>query len=279
MKLTLLSVPYDSGLRGYRMGAGPEHLIGSGLTARLKGLGHATETVTLKHRTDPPAEIRTGFELMQEVADAVSLATDTGRFSVVLSGNCNTSVGTIAGLGRDIGVVWFDAHGDFNTPETTTSGFLDGMGLAVLVGRCWSSLAGTVPGFRPRREEDVVLAGVRALDRAERELLDSSGVNVVSPEGLRDGHTLGSIVTPLAPRVQGVYLHLDPDVIDPSHGRANTYAAPGGISPDELLAAVREVCSQADVRAVGIASYDPAADATGSIRETILDVVAAVLSS
>lgn len=163
MNLTILSVPYDSALRSVGMGAGPEHLIGAGLSDRLAALGYTVERETIEHETDPPAEIRTGFELMRGIAVEVRRAVRGGRFPIVLSGNCNAAVGTLGGLGEDIGLVWFDAHGDFNTPETTTSGFLDGTALATLMGRCWESLAATVPGFHPLPEADVVLAGVRDL--------------------------------------------------------------------------------------------------------------------
>ena len=71
------------------------------------------------------------------------------RFPVVLAGNCNSYVGTLAGLETDrAGVSWFDAHGDFNTPETTTTGFLDGMGLAMASGRCWKAMPETIAWFQ-----------------------------------------------------------------------------------------------------------------------------------
>ena len=150
MDLTLISVPYDSALRGVRMGAGPERLIGAGLPGRLEALGHTVRLETVEHEAEPPTEIRTGFELMRGVAAQVSAAVRAGRFPIVLSGNCNTAVGTIGGLGGGVGIVWLDAHGDFHTPETTTGGFLDGTGLATATGRCWRALAATVPGFHPR---------------------------------------------------------------------------------------------------------------------------------
>ena len=71
------------------------------------------------------------------------------RFPLVLAGNCNAAVGVVAGLGPGAAVLWCDAHADFNTPETTTGGFLDGMGLATVTGRCWTSMAARVPGFVP----------------------------------------------------------------------------------------------------------------------------------
>ena len=89
---------------------------------------------------------------------------EEGRFPLVLAVNCFTSLGTVAGLGRDVGVVWFDAHGDFNTPDTTTSGFLDGMGLAMLLGDGWRELRQTVEGLRPVPAEHALLVGARDID-------------------------------------------------------------------------------------------------------------------
>jgi len=89
-----------------------------------------------------------------------------------------------------VGIVWFDAHADFNTPETTNSGFLDGMGLAIAVGHCWRSLSRTVEGFRPVREGNVVLVGGRGASPAEKERLSRSGETVV--EGRRVHEVGGS---------------------------------------------------------------------------------------
>src|SRR5206468_12877100 len=86
--------------------------------------------------------------------EGVRAARAQGRFPVVLSGNCGASLGVVGGLmqarggaaARPLGVVWMDAHGDFNTPDTSASGFLDGMSLAALVGRCWRALTLVTPG-------------------------------------------------------------------------------------------------------------------------------------
>lgn len=279
MNLTLISVPYDSALRGVRMGAGPEHLLAAGLPDRFAALGHTVQAELAEHEAEPPAEIRTGFELMRGVAICVRTAVRTGRLPVILSGNCNTAMGTLGGLGGGVGVVWFDAHGDFNTPETTTGGFLDGTGLATVVGRCWQALAATVPGFHPVPENDILLVGTRDLDPAERAALDASDVTVLSPSAVRSGAAFQLWLDDMAGRVNGVYLHLDLDVLDPFFGCANTYSAPGGLSPAEVRVAVAEVGRRLPVRAFTIASYDPAADTAGTISEAALDIAEAVVGS
>jgi arginase len=278
MDVTVVSVPYDTARRGYRMGAGPEALLAAGLAGRLATAGRTVTVEEVSPETEPTAEIRTAFELMRGVSAHVRRAAAVGHFPVVLSGNCSASVGTLGGLGGGACVVWFDAHGDFNTPDITPTGFLDGTPLAIAAGRCWHALAATVPGFNPVAEDDIVLVGARDLDPAERDALSNSGVAVIPPDALRSG-ALATVLDGLSARNSAVYLHVDVDVLDPAYGRANTYAAAGGLRPDELLSAVSEVASRFRVRALGLASYDPEADSDGRVARVALDVAEAVVSA
>ena len=276
----VIAVPYDSGHRGLRMGAGPEHLLGNGLAGALEAAGRKARTVSLHPERVPTAEVATAFELDGQISGGVRDALADGQFPLVLSGNCNASVGTIAGAGGP-GVVWFDAHADFNTPETTTSGFTDGMGLAVAVGHCWRKMAEGVPGFSPVAEEDVLLAGVRDAQPAEEERLAASRVTVVGADRIgREGlRVLAAALDGLRPRAGRVYVHLDLDVLDPAEaGRANEFAPEGGLGVDELLAALRMVRGRFDVAACGIASYDPALDENGSVLRAALACVGELAS-
>src|SRR5437867_11698976 len=174
MKLRALVVPYDSGFRGVRMGAGPERLLDAGLVEAF-GASKDTSVTTFESATSP-GEIASAIEIQRWLAARVTEARSEGAFPLVLAGNCMTAVGTIAGLQsrsrRVPGVCWFDAHADFNTPETTVSGFLDGMALATLTGRCWQSLTKSVPDFRPIPESQVLLFGTRNVDTLERTALE-----------------------------------------------------------------------------------------------------------
>ena len=262
--------PYDSGHRGLRMGAGPDYLMEGGLPEMLR----STERPSLSFahvlpEVDPPAEVATAFELNRLVAEQVREAVAGGEFPLVLSGNCNTAVGTIA----DLGVVWFDAHADFNTPETTTTGFTDGMGLAVTVGHCWKGMTRGVPGFSAVAERDVVLAGVRAIEPAEEERLAASDVSVVGADriGLEKPGTLEVALDGLKSRVGRVYVHLDLDVLDPEKaGKANEFAPAGGLGAEDLKTALGIVRERFAVAAAGIASYDPAFDPDGRVLAVAL---------
>jgi arginase len=269
--IRIIAVPYDSGHPGLRMGAGPEHLLDNGLAEALRSEGRVLSVTTVRHEREPAAEVATAFELNGLVSGQVRRALAEDEFPLVLSGNCNTAaVGTLSGAGPgDLGVVWFDAHGEFNTPETTTTGFIDGMGLAIVVGHCWKAMARGVPGYFALPEENVVMAGVREVDPAEQGRLDASGitvvgVDVIEKQGLR--RALATALDDLKTRVGRVYVHLDLDVLDAGKvGKANEFAVKGGPDAEELQAALGMVRERFEVAAVGIASFDPAFDADGRI--------------
>jgi arginase len=280
--IRVIAVPYDSGHRGLRMGAGPEHLLGNGLGELLRSGERSLNFTTVRPESDPPAEVAAAFELDRLVSGQVRQALAAGELPLVLSGNCNTLVGTLAGVGaEDLGVVWFDAHADFNTPETTTTGFTDGMGLAIAVGHCWKAMAEGVPGFSPVVEENVVLAGVRDVGPIERERLADLDVAVVGagPIEQKEMRLLAKALDRLRSRVDRVYVHLDLDVLDPGKvGRANEFAPEGGLSAEELEAALSMIRERFIVAAGGIASYDPAFDTNGRVLRAALACVGTLTS-
>jgi arginase len=274
----LIAVPYDSGIRGWRMGAGPTHLLESGLEAHLRARGHAVQTRWIEAPADPPpVEIRTTFQLAASVADAVRQARSANGFPVILAGNCATAMGTLAGLvDADPAVVWLDAHADFNTPDTTRSGFLDGMALAIATGRCWTQMAATIPGFRPIPESRVLLIGTRDIDPAEAALLDASTCTVLPPADIPP--RLSGTLDTLRTRAETVYMHIDLDVLDPQEGRANAFAAPGGLLLDQLIGIIQALHRRFQIGAVALTAYDPSCDADARIRsaaEAILNEVLA----
>jgi len=271
--IQILAVPYDSGHRGLRMGAGPEALLQAGLVEALRSAGHNVSVRLAELDPDQwQAEIQSGFELMRMLAVAVREARDGGRFPIVLAGNCNTAVGTLAGLGADsIGVAWLDAHADFNTPETTTSGFLDGTAVAVISGRCWTQLAATVPGFSPIADERICLIGTRDIDSLESALLDDSSVSVVAPRQLRDG--LSRRLQLLSEHVHRIYVHLDLDVLDAAVAAANTFAVGGGLTLDDAHYALTTIAERLEIGAITLSAFDPSADTDGSATRAAIDLI------
>jgi arginase len=262
----LIAVPYDSGIRGWRMGAGPIHLLESGLADHLRAGGRTVQTQWIEAPADPPpVEIRTAFQLAADVADAVRQARAAGALPVVLAGNCATAMGTLAGLSdADPAVVWLDAHADLNTPETTRSGFLDGMALAIATGRCWEQMAAAIPGFRPIPDDNVCLIGTRDLDPAESEHLLRSETPALSVDYYPE--QLGPTLESLRARTDSVYLHIDLDVLDPSEGRANGFAVDGGLLLRDVLNVIEPIRETLPIAAVALTAYDPSCDGDGRIR-------------
>jgi arginase len=180
-----------------------------------------------------------------------------------------------------VGVLWFDSHGDFNTPETTIGGFLDGMALAIATGQCWRELAAQLPSFEPVPPANALLLGVRDLDPLEATLLAQRGVGVLSPAEVRAG--VERRLEGLRERVRDVYLHVDVDVLDPeTHGRANALAAPGGLLVEEVQAVCELAARTFRIRGAALTAYDPSFDDDDRVCSAalaLLDSVAAAAES
>ena len=272
MQIELIAVPYDSAHRGRRMGAGPEHLLRAGLPDSLAGAGYQVHVRVLEAPVDAwQAEIRTAFDLARGVAEAVSNARSIGAFPLVLSGNCGpAALGCVAGLGPASGILWFDSHGDFNTPDTTLGGFLDGMALATMTGRCWTQLSAAIPGFRPIPDSSVALLGMRDLDPLEATALEESNILQVRPAELRA--QLPSVLSSVVRATTATYLHLDLDVLDPGEGRANAFAAPEGLSRADLAWAIGAIAAERPLGAAALTSFDPDSDQTGRALSAALEL-------
>jgi arginase len=273
--ISIFAVPYDSAHRGVRMGSGPEHLLSNGMESELTATGNEVRSEVLEAARPFHAEIATAFELFGMVAERVQNAARAEFFPLVLSGNCNVTVGVVAGLAgafpEEVGIMWFDGHADFNTPETTTTGFLDGMGLAIAAGQGWANMMRTIPYFRPVREANVVLVGRRGASQVEKERLRTSSVTVVEERHVRQAggwEVLGAALDALDDRVRKVHVHLDLDVLDPSAvSPANEFAPEGGLSAAELEACIRRIRESLEVASATIASYDPSFDHERNVLE------------
>jgi arginase len=281
MQTTIIQVPYDSGHYGKRMGRGPLHLVESGIFDRLEAKGHDVQITPIRLDEDFTTEVGSAAELHKLVAQSVRSAPAEGRLPLILSGNCNTAIGTLAGIGADkSGVLWFDAHGDFNTPETSRSGFFDGMALCTLTGRCWRRLASGVPGFSPVAEHNVALIGARDLDPEEKRLLKDSEITCVGAGAIRQngGKThLEPFLDELHSRVSQVYLHIDLDVLDPAEARVNQFSAPGGLSAAEVIRIIEAAGRRFEIAAAALTAYDPEYDHENRALEAAERIINAIV--
>jgi arginase len=263
VNIQIIQIPYDSGHKSIRTGVGPEHFLQHGVDRILREAGHQVESYRIESKALFTTEVGTTFELNRLLAEQVSSAIGSKIFPIVLAGNCNSCLGTLAGMGPSpSGIVWFDAHGDFNTPETTHSGFFDGMGLAMATGRCWRSLLRTIPGFHPVPEAHILHIGARDLDPEEERLLEGSEIEVIRPGGGESGirKAVETALNQLRDKVASVYLHVDMDVLDTGEALPNHLAVPGGLSVEMVEEFIGRIKKSFEVRASAITSFDPLYD-------------------
>lgn len=197
------------------------------------------------------------------IADAVSGALAAGEAPLLAGGTCNHLVGMMAGLQRGlgpqarIGLVWFDAHGDFNTPRTSHSGMLGGMPVAVTAGLChpaWREGAGMVA---PLPTDRIVMVDVRNLDPEEEALVTATDVTIAQLRPDTPGPRVEEAVGALAAKVDHIYLHIDADVLDRALQPNHPTAEPDGPDLETAISGIRAVFTTGKVRALAVVSVDP----------------------
>jgi arginase len=279
MEVCLIQVPYMIGDEHQGGSKGPLRIVDAGAAERLEG-----DAVTIV-RVDRGAAFRdstnASLAVNKHLNSAVRLALSADRLPLVVAGSCDVSMGILAAFDHArCGVVWMDAHGDFNTPESTVSGFFGGMSLAVVTGHCYRSLWREVGDSTPIPEAAVVLLGARDLSPpAEQERLERSQINVVRWKDGKPEADVEAALDDLRNRVEDVYLHVDLDAVDPEVAPGIVDPpAPGGMSLQEVERAIRAACARLRLRAAALTTYNPERDADGRTLEAatrILETIAA----
>lgn len=274
--LRLICSPYDLGRPDYGMGEMADRFLDAGARDVLRSTGEDLETVSVQPPQLSGQQVVDYFAVQAELAQEVRRAVEVGAFPFILGGNCGGVIGAVAGLPdpERTGVVWFDAHADANTPESTDNGYLDGMPVSVLTGRSWQRVAGLTHGFPQLPEEQVLLAGVRSVDPAERGLLDASRIPLVPPHELGDrfDHELRA----LADLTSSVHLHIDLDVIDLADGRVNEFHTGRGPTLEALERAIALVGNRCRLNGISLTSYDAAYDEDGTALRSGMRVLKAL---
>ncbi len=274
MGLSVVAVPYRYDELRDGLGLGPDALFEDGLIASLRAINvEVSDPVEAllpdDERVEGPIAANIG-RLGAHVGRHVAQGCEDGAKVLVLAGDDTASVGVIAGLqlargaGHRVGIVWFDAHGDFNTPETSVSNILAGMPLAILAGLAgplWresAMLAATVPTDR------MVIAGVRELDDAEEQLLRSTDVQILRHAESLSGRTFADAVERLAEKVDDIYMHIDLDVLDPSLVPSSSTPSPRGMTLENMEKLMDQAFATTKVAVVGVAGLNPRAGQRGA---------------
>jgi len=264
MEVSVIANPYDRGREREDATAGPLRYLEADADGLLSEAGYEP-TVEIVERSGPfEDELSATADANARIAERVGEAVGRGAFPLVLGRNCDSALGALAGLGTaGVGVIWFDAHGDFNTPETSTSGYLAGMPVAIATGRCHEVLWREAGNDAPIRDSRVLMVGVRDLDPEEGLRLGESAISVVAADAVNSLGLEGSLRAPLdalRSQTHEVYLHLDVDVIDPRYAPGVGFPVEGGLSVEAVEEAVRAVSERFRVVAASLTAYEPDAD-------------------
>lgn len=245
MKIDIIGAPVDLGAGRRGVDMGPSAIRYAGLRQGLEALGYTVEDrgnveVPIAERctvTEPNLKyLDCILPMARRVAGAVATSMRAGSFPLVLGGDHSLSLGSIRGAARHrkLGVLWVDAHADFNTPETTPSGNIHGMPLAALCGlgdpRLVHLWGGGTPVINPRR---VAVIGAREIDPGERANLREAGVMVMSMEQVDRLGMLAALekaVERASRDSDGIYLSFDMDALDPRHAPGVGTPVTGGLT-------------------------------------------------
>jgi arginase len=268
---------------------GPATMAEGGIQKILADLGAVTRVQEARLTPEEDQEYggwkRLGMAL-GHFADLVAANERDGYFTVGLLATCPSMPGLVAGLQRSgspskparVGMLWLDAHPDFNTPETTRSGSLGGMPVAVATGRALHRMRADATLDPPLSDQQVVMGGVRLTDPLEQELLDGSKIQQVSVEDLRTASpAVFAQLDRLDRTVDKIYVHIDMDVLDPREVMGHGNKVPGGPSSEELARLFEMIFARyAKASAIGFATI-PSTDEGGLSLAAVNRMIAAAL--
>ncbi|HTZ74322.1 MAG TPA: arginase [Candidatus Aquilonibacter sp.] len=278
-KIRIIGVPMDLGASRRGVDMGPSALRVAGLQPRLKQLGRQVEdlgNVPVRQPEEQPyGEKKARYlgeiaETCKGLAETVKKALDDDLFPLVLGGDHSIAVGTVAGAAshfqkesKRIGLIWLDAHGDMNTPETSPSGNVHGMPLAAIMGSGpaeLTQLAGVVPMVEPR---SVSLVGIRELDAKERRFVKESGVHVftmrdIDERGMRE--VMSEALRFAGDDTAGVAVSLDMDFVDPSDAPGVGTPVRGGVTYREAHLALEMIADTRSMVSFELVEVNPVID-------------------
>ena len=280
MTVHIVTVPYryDEYMDG--LGRGPVALLKAGLQQRLSAVGVETSdpqesTLPDEERVQGPIAANIGT-LGRHTADLVNSSLTDGNPVLVLAGDDTASIGVLSGVqqafdGLRIGLVWIDAHADFNTPDTTYSGILAGMPVAIvagLAGPIWresANLKYTLP------TDQILIAGLRSTDEKENLLLRSTDVRVIDSRSPQRGPLFEAAVERLLAHVDVVMVNVDLDVLDPQYVPSASTPEANGLTPRQAAWMVDVVARRGKVAAICVTSLNPGAGSRGekSVNSTL----------
>ncbi len=293
-RLGILGIPVDLG--GQRRGTdmGPSAIRYAQLQKTLTNIGFEVKDYgnidilvpESKNEGNPNLKyLEELIEIWARAREAVEKIMEEGRFPVILGGDHSMSVGTVAGVlsaEPDLGLIWFDAHGDFNDEVTTTSGNIHGMSLGALVGHGPEEILATLPKRPMIDESRTVLIGARSIDPGERRKLQASDVTIFS---MRDIDELGIAevirraihISTAGGNSPNVHISFDLDIVDPGVAKGVGTPVPGGLSYREAHLALEMLSEAQIITSMEVTEVNPILDNANSTATLTVGLIASAL--
>ncbi len=291
--IRLIGVPMDLGASRRGVDMGPSAVRYTDLRARLEKLGAQVEdtgNVPVPFREDAAKGAQRGArylgaitEVCAEVAARTRAALEAGQFPIVLGGDHALAAGSIAGAaahlaakGAQLGAIWVDAHGDLNTPASSSSGNVHGMPLAALLGhgdKAMSGIAGVQPALRG---SDVALVGLRDLDGPERSHIKKWGLSAFSMRALDERgiyKVMEEAIAVATRETEGIWLSFDMDVIDPREAPGVGTAVPGGMTYREAHLAMEMLADSGKLIGLDMVEVNPVLDERNRTAEIACELI------
>ncbi|MDR2185818.1 MAG: arginase [Treponema sp.] len=297
MKIRVIELPLDFGASRRGSDMGPSAIRLAGLRESLAEAGHICEEdfpgipVPVQEFAEEGNErakfLKPIAEACGELAARVEKAVDDGVFPLILGGDHSIAIGSLAGLGaayrkrgESWGVLWVDAHGDFNTPGTTPSGNIHGMSLAISCGYGCGELTGLHGDFRKLDPANTALVGVRDLDRMEKKLMREAGLKVLTMtdvDRLGIAGAAGELIRFFSMRVEHLHVSVDMDALDPMVAPGVGIPLPGGFSYREVLFLAEELGASKLLDSVEVVEVNPVLDVRNQTAKMAVEIIRRLL--
>lgn len=290
--VSIIGVPSDLGQVRRGVDMGPSAIRYANMQERIEELGYEVIDHGNVHVPTPESHLVANQKLKylpeivkvsNEVAEKVATELKAGRFPIILGGDHSISIGSLSGIAKAIpklGLIWFDAHGDMNTEETTPSGNIHGMPLAVSLGLGHPDLV-QVAGFQPKvKAENVVLVGARSIDSDERKLIKEAGITVFTMHEIDKmgmSAVMEEAIQIASKGVDGVHLSLDLDAFDPREAPGVGTPVLGGVAYREGHLAMEMLAAAGVLTSVDIVEVNPILDVENRTAKVAVDMICSLL--
>ncbi|GIQ68850.1 arginase [Xylanibacillus composti] len=291
--VSILSVPFDLGAGRKGVHLSPNAILQAGLEQRLADAGvscvlegEVVPPSTGKGKQNTADNLKNLEEVVtvnEKLADRVEAVVRKGQFPLVLGGDHSIAIGTLSGLTRhykNLGVIWFDAHSDLNTAETSPSGNIHGMSLAVGLGMGDPRLTKIKEGGHPIKSKHVVIIGARSIDEGEKAYINDSGVTCftmhdIDQMGMEE--VIAQTLDLLRDTTDGIHLSFDVDSLDPLEAPGTGTPVKGGVSYREAQFALRLLHESGLITSAEFVEVNPTLESDNATAEVALEFIASLL--